>query len=122
VSSALRACLPLLALALFPAQVPAQDGAEVWLVGPSVRPSVVRYLRSQLDELDVAVRYARRLADARGPLVVRVAHRSARITRREGSELVELRTVTLPRGLDTAGRARLAHALRTVIRAQTDEL
>ncbi len=116
--AALSVTLAWLALAALPTAAPAQRSAEVWLVGRSVRPSVARYLGAQLEELGVEVRTARRMDDARGSVVVRVARRSATIATREGDELVEQRTVTLPRGLDTAGRARLAHALRTVIRAR----
>lgn len=116
--AALSVGLGLLALAALPLAGSAQESDEVWLVGSSVRPSVVRYLGAQLDELGVTVRKARRLDDARGAVVVRVARRAATIAAREGEELVELRTVALPRGLDTAGRARLAHALRSVLRAR----
>jgi len=101
-----------------PIAASAQDSAEITLVGQSIRPSVVRYLRAQLEELGVAIRTTRHARDARGALVVRVARRSASIASREGSELVEVRSVSLPHGLDTAGRARLAHALRTVVRAR----
>ncbi len=120
--AALNAALTLAFVLTVPSMSVAQTAdAEVWLVGSSIRPSVVRYLRAQLDELGVTIRTTRNARDARGALVVEVARRSARIAAREGSDLVEVRTVSLPHGLDTAGRARLAHALRTVIRARHPE-
>lgn len=110
--------LTVTSLLALPTASTAQD-SEVWLVGSTIRPSVVRYLRAQLAELGVTIRTTRNARDARGALIVEVARRSARIATREGSDLVDVRTVSLPHGLDTAGRARLAHALRTVIRART---
>ena len=94
---------------------PASPRPTVWLVANAGRPAVVRYLESHLR--DVPIHTVRRPTElpAREGLVVTVERREATIARQVDGELRVVRTLSLPSGLDTAGRARLGHALRTLL-------